>query len=63
VSEGTAKPIQPPDNEDVSCSQVAKCRCQAFALGFGTGDLIGEDLLTAGLLKGISLHVEGLVMG
>ena len=34
----------------------------AFAFRFGACELICKDLLALGLLKGISLQIEGLVM-
>jgi hypothetical protein len=63
VLEGPAEPVQAPDNEGVSCSQVAEGFLEACALGLGAGGGVGEDAIASCLLEGVLLKSKGLVCG
>jgi hypothetical protein len=43
VLEGTAKPVKPPDNKNISLPDVVEGFVQAFALELGAANNIGED--------------------
>ena len=63
VLERAAKPIEPPDDEDVPFPEEVQGFLQAFALLLGPADCISEDFDTAGRFERVLLEVEVLVLG
>ena len=63
VSEGTAEPVQPPDDKGVACSQVGECLRQPRPIRNRAGDRVGIELFAAGRRQGVLLESKGLVKG
>ena len=63
VLEGAPQAIQLPDHQNILGPQRGHHLVQHLALGAGTGDHLLIDLLAAGLLEGIGLKIEALVLG
>jgi hypothetical protein len=63
VVEGTAEPVEPPDDQGVGLPDVVEGFVQPGALCLCSGCGVGEDLGTACLLQGVLLEIKGLVCG
>jgi hypothetical protein len=55
VLEGTAKPIEAPDDEDIPFPEEIQCILEALALVLCPADRIGEDFDTAGRFERVEL--------
>jgi len=60
VREGVGEAIQAPDNQGVPVSEVGECLIEPWALLFGAGNLVGEDVsvCAAGLAERIQLEIK-----
>jgi hypothetical protein len=63
VFKRTPQPIQPPDHHGVASAQDGHEGGQANALGLGPAGRVLNHTLAAGLLQGIALQVQVLVVG
>jgi hypothetical protein len=63
VLKGSAKPIQPPDDQRVAFAQLPQSVTQTWPVRLRTGGLVSEDLLAAGRREGVLLERQGLVKG
>ena len=63
MGEGTAQPIQAPDDEHVTGPELLQGLVQTGSLGLGAADGIGERAFTPCLLESVTLEIEGLLLG
>jgi hypothetical protein len=57
VFEGSSEPVEAPDDQGITRTDVVDGFFESRALGFGSTCGVGEDLGTAGFLKGVFLKV------